>query len=187
MSRSSVVDHARRAFARGERVEMGVLAEQAGVNRATVYRWVGTRDALLAELVWERMAAGLDRADRRAASEGVHGTERVAALLVGLFSGAGRRSPVRRFVDQEPAVAMRVMTTGPVHERLIDRFAAVIDEEAAAGTLAPRYPATQVAELIVKTGEAVFWFDVASGRGVDRGNMAVLLDALCSPTGVSAG
>lgn len=31
-------------------------------------------------------------------------------------------------------------------------------------------------------GEAVFWFDVLSGRGVERDNLVVLLDALCPAT-----
>lgn len=172
---------ARRLFEAGDRVEMGVLSDSLGVNRATLYRWVGSRDALLATLLWERMERGLGGAERRAAEAGLHGTARLGALLSGLFAGAGRRSPVRRLVDDEPTAAMRVMTKGTVHENLIAWFATVIDEEAAAGHIAPRYPSPQIAELVVKTGEAVFWFDVASGRGLDQANMAVLLEALCSP------
>lgn len=179
----AAVELARAHFAIGERVEMGPLADQLGVNRATLYRWVGSRDALLSELVWERMERGLRRGERLASRRGSAGTARLTVLLTGLFAGADAGSPVRSFVTAEPAAAMRVMTTGVVHERLIGWFADAIDEEADAGRLSPRYPAVQIAELIVKTGEAVFWFDVASGRGVDQANMTVLLDALCSPTG----
>jgi AcrR family transcriptional regulator len=178
----SALAAARALFDAGRRVEMGPLAESLGVNRATLYRWVGSRDALLGALVRERIDRGLAAADARARRAGRTGTARLAVLLTALFAGAGRTSPVRAFVDSEPAAAMRVMTTGPVHDRLIERFAGLIDDEAAAGSLAPRYPSRQIAELIVKTGEAVFWFDVTSGRGLDQANMLVLLDALCSPT-----
>lgn len=178
---TSALDAARAEFEAGRRVEMGALAERLRVNRATLYRWVGSRDDLLATLVWERMERGLRAADRRVARARRRGTDRIAAMLVGLFAGADQASAVRAFVETEPTTAMRVMTTGAVHDRLIGWFADVIDDETAAGALAPRYPSRQIAELVVKTGEAVFWFDVASGRGLDAANMRVLLEALCSP------
>lgn len=181
----AALDAARGHFGAGRRVEMGALAEELGVNRATLYRWIGSRDALLGALVWERMARGLHGADRRAGVDGVVGVQRLATLLTGLFAGADVTSPIRSFVEAEPAAAMRVMTTGHVHEQLIEHFARVIDEERDADTMTPRYPSRQIAELVVKTGEAVFWFDVASGRGVDQENLLVLLEALCSP--MSAG
>jgi AcrR family transcriptional regulator len=177
----SALAAARGLFDAGQRVEMGRLAGDLGVNRATLYRWIGSRDALLGALVWERMERGLIRADARASRAGLGGTARLAGMLTGLFAGADRKTPVRAFVEAEPVAAMRVMTTGPVHEQLIERFARVIDEESAAGSIAPRYPSRQIAELVVKTGEAVFWFDVASGRGLDEANMRVLLEALCAP------
>lgn len=177
----AALDAARGHFEAGRRVEMGALAAELGVNRATLYRWIGSRNALLGVLVWEWMARGLRGAGRRADADGVVGVARLAELLIGLFAGANVNSPIRSFVEAEPAAAMRVMTTGAVHEQLIEHFAGVIDEERSAGTITPRYPSRQIAGLVVKTGEAVFWFDVASGRGVDEENLLVLLDALCSP------
>lgn len=183
MSAEQAIARSQEIFDAGERLEMGVLADRLGVNRATLYRWVGSRDALLGELVWRRLDRALAAAGEAVAERGLVGTARLGALLLGLFppSRGSARSPMRRFVDAEPAVAMRVMTSGVVHARLIETFAGVIEEEAATGAIAPEHPASQVAELIVKTGEAVFWFDVASGRGLDAGNMGVLLDALCRP------
>ena len=43
---------ARRTFLAGQRVDMGELARDLGINRATLYRWVGSRDQLLVEIVW---------------------------------------------------------------------------------------------------------------------------------------
>src|SRR5699024_1540911 len=45
-------DLARRKWLKGERIEIGGLAEELGVARATVFRWVGTRDLLIAEVIW---------------------------------------------------------------------------------------------------------------------------------------
>ena len=44
---------ARRAFLAGERIDMQRLAAELGVNRVTLYRWVGNRGRLLGEVAWE--------------------------------------------------------------------------------------------------------------------------------------
>src|ERR1700760_251534 len=42
---------ARRWFMAGRRIEMQELAAELGVNRATLFRWVGGRDDLAGEIV----------------------------------------------------------------------------------------------------------------------------------------
>ena len=44
--------HARRTFLAGDRVDMQALARTLNVDRATLYRWVGSREQLLAEILW---------------------------------------------------------------------------------------------------------------------------------------
>src|SRR3954447_9738114 len=51
---------ARRRFLAPERVDMSALAEELGVNRVTLYRWVGSRDQLLVEVVWSLAREALD-------------------------------------------------------------------------------------------------------------------------------
>ena len=43
---------ARRTFLDGTRIDMQALARTLNVDRATVYRWVGSREQLLAEILW---------------------------------------------------------------------------------------------------------------------------------------
>src|SRR6201998_2606433 len=60
---------ARRWFLGGRRIEMRELAAELGVNRATLFRWVGNRDDLLAEILWSlaepTLAAAIDDARGR--------------------------------------------------------------------------------------------------------------------------
>ena len=44
---------ARRRFLAGERLDMTALATELGVNRVTLYRWVGSREKLLVEVIWD--------------------------------------------------------------------------------------------------------------------------------------
>ena len=45
------LDLARAAFLAEERVEIGVLAAQLSISRVTLYRWFGTRDKLIEQLL----------------------------------------------------------------------------------------------------------------------------------------
>src|SRR3546814_2074681 len=128
------------------------------------------------------MKRGLDRLDARVRRAGSTGPDRLTQVILGFFAAAGHGSPERAFVDREPALAMRVMTAGPVHDRLIAWFTAAIEQEANAGTVVPLHPPAQIADIVVRSGEAVFWFDRASGRGIDRDNLVVILSALCPAT-----
>src|ERR1700759_3697415 len=49
----------RRKFLAPERLDMSALAEELGVNRVTLYRWVGSRAKLLVEAVWALAEQGL--------------------------------------------------------------------------------------------------------------------------------
>src|ERR1039458_8783129 len=44
--------HARRTFLGKNRVDMQALARTLNVDRATLYRWVGSREQLLTEILW---------------------------------------------------------------------------------------------------------------------------------------
>ena len=62
---------ARRKFLHLERVDMNELANDLGVGRATLYRWVRSRDALLGEVLWSLSEHGLAMARARAKGDGV--------------------------------------------------------------------------------------------------------------------
>ena len=54
---------ARRKFRAAERIDMTALADELGVNRVTLYRWVGSRDQLLVEVVWSLARRTLAQAE----------------------------------------------------------------------------------------------------------------------------
>ncbi|TPW99239.1 hypothetical protein FJ656_33190, partial [Schumannella luteola] len=90
---------ARRAFIAGERIEMGPLAAELGVDRTSLFRWVGNRDALLAEVLWSLAEASLDHAE--AASTGA-GPARVVDILGRFVDGLVTAPYFRDFLAREP-------------------------------------------------------------------------------------
>src|SRR2546430_11843683 len=69
---------ARKKFLAAERIDMSALAEEVGVNRVTLYRWVGSREQLLVEVVWSLAARTLEKIDRGVR---VGGAERVVRIV----------------------------------------------------------------------------------------------------------
>src|SRR4051794_38322340 len=70
---------ARRRFLAPERLDMSALADELGVNRVTLYRWVGSRDQLLVETVWTLAERAFEEA--QAGLDVLHGPERVVRTV----------------------------------------------------------------------------------------------------------
>ena len=50
VGRADALALAKRKYLAGDRLDIGQLAQELGVNRVTLHRWVGTRDALIVEV-----------------------------------------------------------------------------------------------------------------------------------------
>ena len=67
-----------RRFQAAERIDMGAIADELGVNRVTLYRWVGSRERLLVEVLWSLADATLARRDAEVRATGA---ERIVAIV----------------------------------------------------------------------------------------------------------
>src|SRR4051812_50200477 len=98
---------ARRKFQAAERIDMSALAEELGVNRVTLYRWVGSREQLLVEVIWSLASRTLRSIERRVRAEGAERVVRgVTRLLEDVISNQG----VRRWLAEGGEMAMRPVT-----------------------------------------------------------------------------
>jgi AcrR family transcriptional regulator len=168
-SREDVIDAGVYRYLRGERVDVQAIAAEIGVGRATVYRWFGSRDNLLGEVVIRATEPVL--AEARAGQEGKGG----AGLLETFdrFNRALADAPaLQSFVEQERDAALRLIASGAgiVQPRIVELITAMITEEAEAGHYeAPVEPAI-LGYAIVKLAQAFLFNDAVVGiRGdVDR-------------------
>jgi AcrR family transcriptional regulator len=168
---------ARRKFMAGERIEMNALAAELGTSRVTLHRWVGSRDELLGEILWSLAEPTLRQAraaTRRSGGAGI-------AETVGRFLGATHRAPfMRRFLEREPEIALRVLTTkrSAVQARSVNAMAALLAEEAQAGRLDPPLDLDDLAYLIVRIGESFVYNDVITGQDPDPDKARQAIGAL---------
>jgi hypothetical protein len=173
----SVIAHARCRFLAGQRLEMGELAAVAGVNRATLFRWVGGRDRLLGEVVWSITEPTLNRA----ASESDGSGAQLVADVMTRFADMANRSPAfHGFILREPQRALRVMTTraGGVQERIVCWVQGLVTGEVESGRMSTTMPIHDLAFLLVRITEAFVYSDVITGEAPDASKVGLAVAAL---------
>ena len=167
-SRADVLRAVAEQYISGRRVDLTVVARRLGVGRATIYRWFGSREALIGEAVaieLERLVAAKRRLVTR---RGPIGLIEVFDLI---NRSLAKSIALRRLLEQEPSVAMRLLTAsdGVVQPRAVACVEELIQAEASAGTFNPPADPGALAYAIVRLAEAFLYNDAAIGiRGDHR-------------------
>jgi AcrR family transcriptional regulator len=149
---------ARKTWLTGERLDMGALAASLGISRPTLYKWCGDREQLLTDIVWSITESTFDRA--LSDTEGLRGTERVLAVARHFLSVLASSTALRAYVRNETHAAIRLLTTrGGFQDRLVDKVAGFLADEAARGGLTLSADARLAAYAIVRVSEGSFYND----------------------------
>ena len=178
-----MLECARRRYLGGERVDVRAVAAEAGVSRATVYRWFGSRDALIGEVIASEATAYFARVRSRVKGRG-------APALLETFDRINRglaRSPaLRRFLEQERGAALRTLTSsgGRVQPASVDAIAALIEEEVRSGAYEPPVETRTLAYAIVRLAEAFIYNDALAGI---RGDVDALREIEAALLGLPPG
>jgi AcrR family transcriptional regulator len=168
-TREQVLDVARREFGDGRRVDVSAIAAELGLARATLYRWFGSRDGLLGEMIARDAEEYFRRVRARVKGRG-------GRALLETFDqinrGLTRSSALRRFLEEERESALRTLTSsgGIVEPRSITVIAELIEDEVRRGTYDPPVDVPTLAYAIVGLANAFLYNDAVAGiRGdVDR-------------------
>ena len=161
-SYDDVLGLARKLFLAGRRLDLTVLSRELGVGRATIYRWFGSRDGLLGEVIareLEALIAMQREAVRRKGADGLLEVfDRVNRSLA-------RSSALRRLLDQERDAALRLITSsaGAVQPRAIAAIEGLIEAEVSAGSYQPPMEPDVLAYAVVRLAEAFLYNDAAIG------------------------
>lgn len=163
-------------FLDGRRLDMRQLAAELGVGRATLYRWCGTRELLLGEIISSIQEQALGAAWAR--SRGT-GAERLVATLARLMRQVRAYEPLQRFVAEDAEYALRVLTSkhSIVQRRLIDWIAQVLSDE---GDLEPSVDVADLAYAIVRICESFVWSDMITGAAPETDKGARMVGLLVS-------
>jgi len=153
---------ARRRWLAGERVDMSAMAAELDVNRVTLYRWVGSRETLLVEIIWglaERTLAAVEE------ETGGLGPERVVEVVTRFTEVVIANPGMQRWLGEEGELAMRLLTRSDrgFQPRLIGYVEALLEREQVELAADRR----EIAYVIVRLIESYTYLDLILGERPD--------------------
>jgi AcrR family transcriptional regulator len=176
-SRAEVLRAARAQYLQGQRVDLTILARELGLGRATLYRWFGSRDRMIGEVIAGELEALIARRRRQVRRRGARGLLEVLDLI---NRSLARSTALRRYLEQEGAAALRLMTsgTGLVQPRAVALITELISTEVSAGRYVPPADAETLAYASVRLAEAFLYNDTAIGIRGDHERLREVQAAL---------
>jgi AcrR family transcriptional regulator len=153
----------RHKFLAGQRIDMSALADELGINRVTLYRWIGSRDRLLVEVLWSLADRAITAADQ---STRARGADRVVQITTNFINTVITNAGMQAWLAEEGEQAMRLLTR---HEtdfqpRLIHAIERLLLEETDAGRLALPVDLHDLAYVIVRLIESYTYLDLITGE-----------------------
>jgi AcrR family transcriptional regulator len=168
-SREDVLEAGLHRYLRGRRVDVQAIAAELGLGRATIYRWFGSREKLLGEVIIRATEPVLTECRKGLAGKGGPGLLKTFDR----FNRALADAPaLRAFMEQEHDAALRIIASGAgiVQPRIVELITGLIAEEVDRGAYEPPMEPSVLGYAIVKLAQAFLFNDAVVGiRGdVDR-------------------
>ncbi|MEU6701400.1 QsdR family transcriptional regulator [Pseudonocardia sp. NPDC046786] len=171
---------ARRRFVAGVRIDMGDLAAELGVDRSTLFRWLGNRDRLVAAILMSLTGPAVAAADARA--------DRAGGARIALTAGHYAQALIdssffQVYLRRESDRALRLLTSkaSPVQAHVVGIFERMISQERDRGNLEHALDPHDLAYLVVRIVESFVYADTITGDAPDatkvRASVAALLHA----------
>lgn len=177
---------AREWFLCDRRLELQKLAQELGISRATAYRWAGSAEQLVGDVLASLVDDSFANL-RRAAPKG-GGATRVLDVLVRGMHVAHRFQPLRHFLRSNPQLGLRIVASrhGPVQGRTIDNVRRLLEEELEAGTLELAVEPGVMAYALTRMVESFLYADLIVGGKPDLDSAARILGLMLRPAAEAA-
>lgn len=168
---------ARQTFLAGEKVDMQQLLAELQVDRATLFRWVGNRDQLLAEVIWSLTEPTFHRAVAEANGSG---QERIVDAITRFVRAVIEAEFFVAYMRREQRRALRLLTTRATQfqHRLVTEIETLLTQEKAASGLSYPLPIHDLAYVITRIAESYVYADLITGEVPDADRAKAAFSAL---------
>jgi AcrR family transcriptional regulator len=178
--RDRFVALAARWVSEGRRLDMQGLADELGVSRATLFRHAGSREELIGQALQLLTGRTLVAAAARWEAERPEGELHSPGTGRHINAMVSRSRGLRRLLDDEPALALRVLTDprGPVQTVVVAFVEALLRRDVAEFGLVTLIEPGALAYALVRLGESFLYADVLAARKPDVATADRLQQAL---------
>ncbi|GAA1533946.1 hypothetical protein GCM10009678_15350 [Actinomadura kijaniata] len=145
----------------GEPIDMSALAAELGVGRATLYRWVGSRERLLGAILAEMTERTYRRVMREVTGTGA---DRILDALERFMRAVVEAAPLKALTAREPGLFVRLAAApGPVEERAKAMLVRELQREIDRGALRVTVPTETLAQAIVRIADSFMYAHYLGG------------------------
>jgi hypothetical protein len=164
----------------GKRLDMQGLADELGISRVTLFRRIGSREALLSKALWLLTQCTLETAAARWEAERPEGELHTPGTGRYLNAIVAESTGLHRLLEDEPALAIRVLTDphGQVQTGVVAFVEELLRRDIAEFGLVTIIEPDALAYALVRLGESFLYADVLAARKPDVGTVNRLQQAL---------
>jgi AcrR family transcriptional regulator len=158
---------ARQWFVEGaKRIELHKLAMELGISRATAYRWAGSAEQLVGNVLASLVDDTYKQIAQRTTSTG---SERVLEVLERGMRSAYGFQPLRQFLAKDAQLGLKIVASkhGPVQERTIANLQQLLEEEVGAGHMSLPVEPRVMAYAFTRIIESFLYADLITGATPD--------------------
>jgi AcrR family transcriptional regulator len=165
---------ARHWFINAKRIELQKLAIELGISRATAYRWAGSAEQLIGDVLASLVDDTFKQIAGRTESTG---SERVLFVLERGMRYAHGFRPLQQFLAKDAQLGLRVVASkhSPVQEHTISRLQELLEEEVQAGNMTIPVEPRVMAYALTRVTESFLYADLITGTPLDLDNASKIL------------
>ncbi|NKZ08725.1 QsdR family transcriptional regulator [Actinomadura latina] len=172
-------------YLRGEPIDMSALAAELGVGRATLYRWVGSREQLLGSVLAEMTERTYQVAVR---DVGGSGAARILTVLERFMRAVVDAAPLKAFTEREPRLFIRLATMpGTIEDRATELLTGELQAEIDRGALRVPLPTRTLAQAIVRVADSFMYAHYLGGNRPEIDQALEVVELLLRPCAPGAG
>ncbi len=175
---------ARQWFIGAKRIELQKLAVELGISRATAYRWAGSAEQLVGQVLASLVDDSFQHIMQRTTSTGA---DRVLEVLELGMRYAHEFQPLQQFLAKDAQLGLRIVASkhSPVQEHTIANLQKLLEEEIEAGHLSLPVEADVMAYALTRIVESFLYADLITGAQPEIENASNILKLMLrqdSPT-----
>ena len=157
---------ARKYWINCQRLNLGAMAEELGVSRATLFRWIGNKDLLMGEILWSLYKPSVMKARDECPGQGV---EYVVNVFRKVNMTNFHSKPLRHFLQSDGQYALNILSSqnSTFHARMVELNTELLTRQVERGILKPSMNINSLSYFMVRLGESCIFSEMILGHEPD--------------------
>ena len=175
---------ARQWFIGAKRIELQKLAVELGISRATAYRWAGSAEQLVGQVLASLVDDTFKQIAQRTTSTG---SERVLEVLELGMRYAHAFQPLQQFLAKDAQLGLKIVASqhSPVQERTIANLQQLLEEEVNAGHMSLPVAPDVMAYALTRIVESFLYANLITGAAPELENASSILKLMLRQDGLT--